>query len=38
MPFKMHKINFFPEKKKLLKKKNVGLPYLKFSDMLPETH
>ena len=31
-PFKMHKIIFFPEKK------NVCLPYLKFSDMLLETH
>ena len=29
MPFKMHKIRFFPEK-------NVCLPYLKFSDLLPE--
>ena len=35
MPFKMHKIIFFPEKKI---KKCVCLPYLKFSDLLPETH
>ena len=48
MPFKMHKIiffakclskciklYFFPEKKK---KKYLCLPYLKFSDPLPETH
>ena len=41
MPFKMHKIIFFPEKKN---KKNVSLPkyvslpYPKFSDLLPETH
>ena len=33
MPFKMHKIiYFFPEKIK----NNVGLPYLKFSNLLPE--
>ena len=33
MPFKMHKIIcIFPGKK------NVYLPYLKFSDPLPETH
>ena len=32
MPFKMHKIIFFQ------KKKYVFLPYLKFSDLLPETH
>ena len=32
MPFKMHKIIFFPEKKKY-----VCLPCLKFSDPLPET-
>ena len=32
MPFKMHKKKFLPEKKK-----NVFLPYLKFSDPLPET-
>ena len=33
MPFKMHKIIFFPEKK------YVGrLPYLKFSDLLSEIH
>ena len=36
MPFKMHKIILFPEKK--CKKKIVCLPYLKFSDLLPETH
>ena len=35
-PFKMHKIIFFPEKNRL--KKHVCLPYLKFSDLLPETH
>ena len=34
MPFKMHKIIFF--KKKI--KKYVCLLYLKFSDLLPETH
>ena len=34
MPFKTHEIIFFfPEKKKY-----VCLPYLKFSDSLPETH
>ena len=32
MPFKMHKIIFFS------RKKYVWLPYLKFSDPLPETH
>ena len=32
MPFKMHKIIFFSIKK------YVCLPYLKFSDLLPETH
>ena len=32
MPFKMHKIIFYPEKK------YVCLPYLKFLDPLPETH
>ena len=31
MPFKMHKIIFFPEKK-IIKKKLVCLPYLIFSD------
>ena len=39
MPFKMHKIIFFPEKKN--KKKYMCLPYLKFSVPLPvnpETH
>ena len=30
----MHKIIFFPEKTQ----KHVCLPYLKFSDPLPETH
>ena len=35
MPFKMHKINF--SRKKIIKK-YVCLPYLKFSDLLPETH
>ena len=38
MPFKMHKTLFFPEKKKKIKKKYVCLPYLKFSDLLRETH
>ena len=37
MPFKMHKIIFFP-KKNIFKKKYVCLTYLKFSDMLPKTH
>ena len=32
-PFKMHKIIFFPRKKKY-----VCLPFLKSSDPLPETH
>ena len=36
MPFKMHKITFFPEKK--LIKKYVCLPNVKFSDPLPKTH
>ena len=36
MPFKMNKIIFFPEKKLIIK--NVCLSYLKFSDLLPETH
>ena len=31
MPFKMHKIIFFARKK-------MCLPYLVFSDLLPETH
>ena len=35
MPFKMHKIVFFPKKKII--KKYVCLPHLKFSDPLPET-
>ena len=37
MPFKMHKMIFFLENKNDLKK-YVCLPYLKFSDPLPETH
>ena len=37
MPFRMHKIIFLSEKK-LFKKKKMCLPYLKFSDPLPETH
>ena len=36
MPFKMHKIVFFPKKKKKIKK-YVCLPHLKFSVPLPET-
>ena len=36
MPFKMHKILFFFQIKKIIKTKY--LHYLKFSDMLPETH
>ena len=36
MPFKMHKVIFIPEKQTI--KKYVCLPYLKFSDLLPETH
>ena len=36
MPFKMHKIILFPDKKII--KKYVCLPYLKFSDLLPEMH
>ena len=32
MPFKMHKIKFLPEKNM------CALPYLKFSDLLHETH
>ena len=32
MPFKMHKLLFFS------RKKYVCSPYLKFSDLLPETH
>ena len=35
MPFKRHKIIFFPEKSQ---KEYVGLPYLKFSDPSSETH
>ena len=38
MPFKMHKIIFFFSTKKNNLKKYVCLPYLKFSDPLPETH
>ena len=49
LPFKMHKIIFFSRKNKnkiyvptlpkIFKKKYVCLlPYLKFSDPLPETH
>ena len=33
----MHKIIFFL-KKKIIKKKYLCLPYLKFSDPLPDTH
>ena len=36
MPFKMYKIIFFPEKKKMKKKMCAYLP--KISDLLPETH
>ena len=36
MPFKMHKILFLPEKK--ITKKFECLPYLKFSNLLSETH
>ena len=36
MPFKMHKIIFFPKKKNNLKKKKDA--YLKFSEPLPKTH
>ena len=36
MPFKMHKIIFFSRKKNDLKK-YVWLPFLKFSELLPET-
>ena len=32
MPFKMYKIIFFCPEKKIIKKKIVRLPYLKFSD------
>ena len=35
MPFKMHNIVFFQEKKR---KKSLCLTYLKISDPLPETH
>ena len=35
MPLKMHEIIFFPEKNN---KKHVCLSYLKFPDLLPETH
>ena len=37
MPFKLHKIFFFLEKKIKIKK-HVCLPYLKFLDLLPKTH
>ena len=37
MHFKMHKVIFFFQKK-IIKTKYVCLPYLKFSDLLPETH
>ena len=36
-PFKMHKSILFYNKKKN-RQKYVCLPYLKFSDLLPETH
>ena len=36
MPFKLFKLYFFPVRK--ITKKYVCLPYLKFSDLLPETH
>ena len=35
---KMHKIIIFFQKKKIIRIKYVCLPYLKFSDTLPETH
>ena len=39
MPFKMHKIMYFSRKKEIKKNKCVPtVPYLKFSDPLPETH
>ena len=37
MPFKMHKIAFFPDFF-FIKNKYVCLPDIKFSDLLPETH
>ena len=37
MPFKMHTMIYFFQKKNYLKK-CVCLPYLKFSDLSPETH
>ena len=36
MPFKKHKKKFFQEKKIIKKKRNVCLPFLNFSDPLPE--
>ena len=38
LPFKTHKIVGFFSRKKIIKKKYVCLPYLKFSNPLPETH
>ena len=38
LPFKMHIKLYFFFQKKIIKKKYVCLPYLKFSDSLPETH
>ena len=35
--FQMYKIIFFSRNKKIIKKKYVCLPYLKFSDPLPKT-
>ena len=35
MPFKMHEIIFFFQIKKIMKKINMCLPYLTFSDPLP---
>ena len=37
MPFKMHKTISF-SRKKTIKKNHVCLPYLKFSDLLLQTH
>ena len=37
MPFKLHRMYFF-QKIKIIKEKYVCLPYVKFSDPLPETH
>ena len=36
LPFKMHKILFYPEKNII--KKSACLSYLKYSDPLPKTH